>query len=168
MMMSASSLPAINASLNGISAVLLVSAWVMIKRRRVAPHAILMLSAFVTSAVFLACYLLYHALRVRAGIVVTRFPPSAWRPIYLAILISHSILAVLILPLIFGSLGLAYARRWRVHRRLSQWTFPLWLYVSVTGVVVYWMLYHLAPTIRSGARDVPGNAGPLSSQVGPW
>lgn len=146
-------LPAVNASLNGTSAVLLLAGWTMIRRGRVRAHATLMLGAFATSAVFLVFYLLYHTLRLRNGIGVTRFPASHWRPLYLAILATHSLLAVVILPLVFCSLGFAWTRRWTAHRRIGYFTFPLWMYVSVTGVVVYWMLYHLAPRVASGVAS---------------
>jgi uncharacterized membrane protein YozB (DUF420 family) len=141
-------LPRINASLNGASAALLVGALVMIKGRRVKAHATLMISAFLTSTVFLGCYLLFHTLKARHHEVITTYPPGAWKPWYLSLLISHSILAVVILPLIFASFWFAWRRRWSAHKRISSFTFALWLYVSVTGVVVYWMLYHLAPTLR--------------------
>jgi uncharacterized membrane protein YozB (DUF420 family) len=139
--------PEINATLNGASALLLIAAYVCIKRNRWRTHAALMIAAVATSAAFLACYLTYHAYRVRHGIGVTRFPTSAWKPIYLGILTSHTILAVVILPLIFATLFFAWRRRWPSHRRISVITLPLWLYVSITGVVVYWMLYRLAPTL---------------------
>lgn len=143
-------LPAINATLNGASAVLLVAAFVLIKRRRYTAHATLMISALVTSAAFLTCYLIYHGMKAKHGEGLTRFPASPWKPIYQIILLTHTILAVVILPLILGSVSFAWGRRWLAHRRISNFTFPLWLYVSVTGVVVYWMLYHLAPTLAHG------------------
>lgn len=139
--------PAINASLNGASAVFLLIAYVLIRARRYAAHATMMITALVTSIAFLACYLTYHALRVRQGITVTHFPEGTLRPFYLVLLGSHTILAVVILPLIAMTLWWATRRNWAMHRRISVWTFPLWLYVSVTGVLVYWMLYHVAPTL---------------------
>ena len=139
--------PALNASLNGASAVFLLIAYAFIKQRRFVAHATMMIAAFVTSTIFLVCYLTYHALRERQGIVVTSFPQSPLRPIYLAILISHSILAVVIVPMVLITLWRASRRSWPRHRALALWTFPLWLYVSVTGVVIYWMLYHVAPTL---------------------
>lgn len=137
--------PVINASLNGASAVFLLIAYGFIKARRYVAHATMMLAALVTSAAFLACYLTYHAMRIRQGITVTHFPQSTLRPYYLALLGSHTILAVVILPFIGVTLWWASRRKWRLHRMISVWTFPLWLYVSVTGVVIYWMLYHVAP-----------------------
>jgi uncharacterized membrane protein YozB (DUF420 family) len=140
--------PIINASLNGTSAVLLLLAFVFIKSRRYVAHGTTMILAVITSAVFLACYLTYHTLLVRRGIVLTHFPKSSLRPWYFALLGSHTILAFVILPLILITLWQAYRRNWVMHRRFSVWTLPLWFYVSVTGVAVYWMLYHVAPTLR--------------------
>jgi uncharacterized membrane protein YozB (DUF420 family) len=140
--------PAVNASLNGASAVFLLIAYGFIRARKYAAHAVMMIAALVTSAAFLACYLTYHALRVRQGIGVTRFPESPLRPYYYALLGSHSVLAVVILPLIAITVWRASRRKWALHRRISVWTFPLWLYVSITGVMVYWMLYHVAPTLQ--------------------
>ncbi|HXE52370.1 MAG TPA: DUF420 domain-containing protein, partial [Tepidisphaeraceae bacterium] len=107
-----------------------------------------MISALVMSCAFLACYVTYHYLRVRQGIGITRFPPGAVRPVYLVILTSHTILAMVILPMVLITLWHAARRQWARHRRISVWTFPLWLYVSITGVVIYWMLYVLAPSLR--------------------
>ena len=140
--------PLVNATLNGTSAVLLLAGYGFIKTRRYAAHATMMIAAFVTSTAFLACYLTYHYLRVQQGITVTHFPQSGLQPVYLTILISHTILAVVILPLILTTLWRAARRQWARHRRISVWTFPLWLYVSVTGVVIYWMLYHVAPALQ--------------------
>lgn len=140
--------PAVNATLNGASAVFLLAAFALIKARRYTAHATMMLAAVVTSTAFLACYLTYHWMRVRQGITVTHFPQSHLRPVYLTILISHTLLAVTILPLIAMTLFRAFRRQWFRHKRISSWTFPLWLYVSVTGVVIYWMLYHVAPGLR--------------------
>lgn len=139
--------PPLNASLNGASAVFLVIGYGFIKGRRFAAHATMMIAAFLTSTLFLACYLTYHYLRFRQKIFVTRFPPSPLRPLYFAILISHSILAAVIVPMVLITLWHATRRSWPRHRALALWTFPLWLYVSVTGVVIYWMLYHVAPTL---------------------
>jgi uncharacterized membrane protein YozB (DUF420 family) len=139
--------PVINASLNGASAVFLLIGYALIRARRYAAHATMMIAALLTSTAFLACYLTYHYLRVRQGITVTHFPEGTLRPFYLVLLGSHTILAVAILPLIAMTLWWATRRNWRMHRRISVWTFPLWLYVSVTGVMVYWMLYHVAPAL---------------------
>jgi uncharacterized membrane protein YozB (DUF420 family) len=140
--------PLLNATLNGASAVFLLAAYGLIKAKRFVAHASMMLAAVVTSTAFLACYLMYHWLRVKQGITVTRFPPSTLRPVYLTILTSHTILAIVILPMVAMTLFRAGRRQWLRHRQISVWTFPLWLYVSVTGVVIYWMLYHIAPGLR--------------------
>ena len=131
--------PVINATLNGTSAVLLVTAHRQIKLGRMAAHRALMLTAVLTSSLFLASYLYYHW---HVGSV--RFQGSGWsRPIYFSILISHTILAAAIVPLVIITLSRALRERFDRHRALARWTYPLWLYVSVTGVVIYFMLYHL-------------------------
>jgi uncharacterized membrane protein YozB (DUF420 family) len=140
--------PAINASLNALSALLLVTGYILVRARRYVAHATVMISALVTSAAFLACYLTYHAMRVRQHVVITTFPQGSVRPFYLAILLSHTVLAAVIVPLILTTVTLAALRKWTKHRALARWTFPLWLYVSVTGVVIYFMLYHLAPALQ--------------------
>jgi len=133
--------PTINATLNGISAVLLVTAHCMIKARRVAMHRALMLTALATSTLFLISYLYYHV-HVRS----VPFQGQGWsRPVYFSILISHIFLAALIVPLSIVTLSLALRERFDRHRAIARWTYPLWLYVSVTGVVIYLMLYHLFP-----------------------
>lgn len=131
--------PAINATLNGVSALLLVTAHSMIKRGRVAKHRALMLAAVATSTLFLISYLYYHA---HVGSV--RFQGHGWsRPVYFSILISHTILAAAIVPLVVITLTRALREQFDRHRAIARWTYPLWLYVSVTGVVIYFMLYHL-------------------------
>ena len=139
--------PVINASLNGLSGLLLLIGYALVKGRRYAAHAVVMISALFTSAAFLACYLTYHAIRVREHIVVTKFPEGPVRPFYLAILASHTTLAAVIVPMILVTVSFAALRKWTSHQKLARWTFPLWLYVSVTGVVIYFMLYHLAPSL---------------------
>lgn len=130
--------PAINATLNGTSAVLLITAHTMIKRGRVAAHRALMLTAVATSTLFLISYLYYHA---HVGSV--HFPGHGWwRRIYFTILISHTILAATIVPLVIITLTFALRDRFDRHRAIARWTYPIWVYVSVTGVVVYFMLYH--------------------------
>ncbi len=132
-------LPAINASLNASSAVLLTAGFLFIRRKNIAAHQACMTAAFWVSALFLTTYLTHHALHGS-----TRFTGSgAARTIYFAILISHTVLAVIILPLVLRTIFLARRCRIAEHRRLARWTLPLWLYVSVTGVVVYWMLYRM-------------------------
>lgn len=140
--------PVLNASLNFASAALLALGFVFVKRGDVRAHGWTMAAAVVTSTAFLACYLVYHALRARSGEVVTRFPESTWRPVYLAVLWTHTPLAVVMLPFIALTLWRAYRRQWAAHRRISVITLPIWFYVSVTGVIIYFMLYHLAPTLR--------------------
>jgi putative membrane protein len=130
-------LPAINASLNATSAVLLLIAYGLIRARRIEQHRRVMLAAFATSALFLVCYVIYHAqvgsVRfTRHGIV---------RPIYFAILITHVTLAFAVLPMAIVTLSRGLKARYAQHRRIARWTFPLWLYVSVTGVLVYVLLY---------------------------
>ena len=135
-------LPAVNATLNGLSAILLGAGYVCIKKKNIPAHRACMISAFVTSAIFLACYLTYHIFVHH----VTYFRNPAWfRPIYLAILATHTILAVVIVPLIFMTLSRALRQRFDRHKRIARWTWPLWMYVSVTGVVVYWLLYQKFP-----------------------
>ena len=131
--------PAINATLNGTSAVLLVTAHRMIKRGRMVVHRRLMLAAVGTSTLFLISYLYYHA---HVGSV--RFQGHGWsRPVYFSILISHTILAATIVPLVIITLTRALRGRFDRHRAIARWTYPIWLYVSVTGVVIYLMLYHI-------------------------
>jgi uncharacterized membrane protein YozB (DUF420 family) len=131
--------PTINATLNGTSAVLLIVAHSMIKRGRMAAHRALMLAAVCTSTLFLISYLYYHA---HVGSV--HFQGHGWsRPLYFSILISHTILAATIVPLVIITLTRALKERFDKHRAIARWTYPLWLYVSVTGVVIYLMLYHI-------------------------
>lgn len=137
-------LPTVNATLNATSAVLLLLAYVAIRGRRIETHRRLMLAAASTSTVFLVCYLVYHA---HVGSV--RFTGQGpVRTLYFSILITHTILAVVIVPMVLRTLYLGLRRRDPQHRRLARWTFPLWLYVSVTGVVIYLMLYRLYPRGR--------------------
>lgn len=131
--------PAINASLNGLSAILLLIAHRMIMRGKMLAHKRLMITALVTSSLFLACYLYYH---VHVGSVHFRGHGVA-RPVYFTILISHTILAASVLPLVIITLSRALKGNFERHRAIARWTYPIWLYVSVTGVVVYFMLYHL-------------------------
>jgi protein SCO1/2/putative membrane protein len=135
-----SQVPALNATLNATSAVLLAFGYVFIRRGRIRRHAGCMLAAVGVSAVFLASYLYYHYFQGH-----TRFPEVPLRPVYLTILFSHVILAVLVVPLVLGTLYRAARGQFDRHRRIARWTLPIWLYVSVTGVVVYVFLYHLFP-----------------------
>ncbi|MBI4227917.1 MAG: DUF420 domain-containing protein [Candidatus Omnitrophica bacterium] len=130
-------LPVVNASLNAASALLLLAGFGFIKAKRVAAHRAAMLAAFACSALFLISYLTYHA---QVGSV--RFPGHGpVRPIYFAILMTHTVLAAVIVPLALRTLWLAARNQFAAHRRIARVTLPLWLYVSVTGVVIYWMLY---------------------------
>src|SRR5437762_10205516 len=131
--------PIINATLNGTSAVLLVTAHSMIKRGRMTAHRALMLTAVVTSSLFLASYLYYH---YHVGSMHFQ-GRGLWRPLYFTILISHTTLAAAIVPLVIITLSRAFRERFDRHRAIARWTYPIWLYVSVTGVVIYFMLYHL-------------------------
>jgi putative membrane protein len=132
-------LPSINATLNGTSAVLLFVGYRALRQKRIAVHRIAMQSAFVTSTIFLICYL------TRVYLTGThRFPGTGWlKALYLAILFSHMVLAVVTVPLVLRTLYLARASRFVEHRKIAKFTFPVWMYVSVTGVIVYVMLYHL-------------------------
>lgn len=137
-------LPAVNAALNGTAAVLLVAGLAAIKAGARERHRALMISAFVVSVAFLACYLYYHF--VVSNGRPTRFNGGTWsRGAYLTLLLSHTVLAVVNLPLVLRTLWLAHRERFVAHRRIARWTFPIWLYVSVTGVLVYVVLYHLNP-----------------------
>jgi putative membrane protein len=145
--MSIYDLPAVNATLNGLSAILLGLGFYFIKRGRRTAHRNCMIAAFATSTLFLACYLTYHgylAWVLHRG--PTRFTnPPQWRPIYLTILLTHTLLAVVIVPLVFMTLNRARRQRFEAHRKIARWTWPLWMYVSVTGVVIYLMLYKIFP-----------------------
>jgi len=138
-MIEVAALPALNAALNSASALLLVAGYLLIRRRRVAAHKACMLGAFLVSALFLTSYLTYH---YQVGSV--RFTGTGWvRPLYFVILISHLILAAAILPLALITIYRALRGSFEKHRRIARWTLPIWLYVSVTGVIVYWMLYQI-------------------------
>lgn len=131
-------LPTFNAVLNGTSGLLLVIGYLLIRRRLVTGHAACMLSAVGVSALFLASYLYYHAYHG-----ATPFAGQGWtRPVYFGILLSHTILAIVVVPLVAITLYRAWRRRFDRHRRIARWTLPIWLYVSVTGVLVYLFLYH--------------------------
>ena len=138
-MVALSTWPLLNACLNGTSALLIGSGFVAIRRRRIAVHKACMLAACTTSVLFLVSYLLYHH-----QVGSTAFTgQGAIRVVYFTVLISHTILAVVIVPLVIMTVYRAWREQWPRHRRLARWTLPLWLYVSVTGVVIYIMLYQL-------------------------
>jgi putative membrane protein len=134
-----SDLPAINATLNLISAILLGIGYYFIRQRNIRAHKACMVSALTASTVFLTSYLVYH---YNVGNVL--FTKQGWiRPVYFFILITHVTLAVVILPLVLRTAYLAFRSRFDKHVRIARWTFPLWMYVSVTGVIVYCMLYQM-------------------------
>jgi uncharacterized membrane protein YozB (DUF420 family) len=134
-------LPALNATLNATSAVLLTAGWFFIKSRRIREHEFCMISAFVVSALFLISYVVYH---LQAGAKTKLFPGTgAVKYLYFSILIPHIVLAAVVLPLAIVTLRRGLRRDDVRHRRLARWTLPIWLFVSVTGVIVYVMLYQL-------------------------
>ena len=132
-------LPAVNATLNAISGLFLLTGYLLIRRRRINAHRNAMLGAFASSTLFLISYVVYHA---QAG--SRPFTgQGAIRYVYFAILISHVILAALILPMAISTLSRGLRGRYAEHKRIAKWTFPTWMYVSVTGVIVYLMLYQM-------------------------
>lgn len=137
-------LVSVNAALNGLATVLLVAGYVLIKRHREIAHRNVMLLAFAVSVGFLACYLYYH-LVVMQGQSTPFTQTGPVRYLYFVILISHIVLAATVPFLAAANIYLGLTDRRYRHRRLARWTFPIWLYVSVTGVLIYWMLYHLYP-----------------------
>lgn len=129
-------LPALNAFLNSLSTILILSGYTAIRKRKYKVHMRFMLTAFITSSLFLISYLVYHHY---AG--DTPFPGQGFiRPVYFTILISHIILSAFVVPLVLTSYFFAFSGKFKTHRKVSKWTFPIWLYVSVTGVVIYFML----------------------------
>lgn len=136
---SVSDLPALNALLNTASTILLVSGYAFIRRRRILPHKICMLSAVACSAAFLVSYITFH---IRMGVVhFTAHGPV--RPVYVTILFTHTILAAAIVPLVIVTLTFAFRARFSRHKAIAHWTLPLWLYVSITGVIIYFLLFRL-------------------------
>lgn len=145
--MSFSDLPAVNASLNGLSAILLTAGYIFIRQKNQQAHRNCMIAALCSSVLFLTCYLTYH-LTVKK---LTRFEDPHWfRPIYLTILITHTILAAVIVPMIIVTVSRALRARFDKHRRIARWTWPLWMYVSVTGVIIYFLLYQIFPQHPAG------------------
>jgi len=135
--MSIHDLPAVNASLNALSAVLLLTGYVLIRQRRIETHRKVMIAAFITSSIFLIFYVVYHA---QVGSV--RFTRQGFvRPLYYTILVTHVTLAAAVVPLALITLSRGLKARYARHRAIARWTFPIWLYVSVTGVLVYVLLY---------------------------
>jgi uncharacterized membrane protein YozB (DUF420 family) len=140
--MSLNDLPAVNACFNGMAAVFLTAGFIFIRRKNQIAHRNCMIAALTSSALFLAGYLTYHF--VVHGL--TKFQNPAWfRPIYLTLLLTHTVLAVVIVPLIAITLTRALRERFDAHRKIARWTWPLWMYVSVTGVVIYLLLYQIFP-----------------------
>lgn len=138
--MSASDLPTINAMLNGLASVFLLTGFVFIRQKKIPQHRAMMIAAFVTSGLFLISYVSYHL----SSHLITRFQGQGIaRTVYFAILISHSVLAVAVPPMAFVTLFRGLKMKVEKHRALARWTLPIWLYVSVTGVAVYFMLYHI-------------------------
>jgi putative membrane protein len=132
-------LPAVNATLNATAAVLLLWGYLLIRRKSIAAHRKVMLAAFATSSVFLCCYLVYH---FNVGSV--RFSRTGTiRTVYLSILATHTALAAAVPPLAIITLSRGLRERVDPHKRIARWALPVWLYVSVTGVIVYWMLYRM-------------------------
>jgi putative membrane protein len=131
-------LPAVNAILNSLSAALLCAGFVCIRRRNIPAHRACMLGAFVVSTLFLVCYVVYH---YHAG--SRPFTGQGWiRPVYFTLLISHIVLATAIVPLALTTIYRALSSQFDRHKRIARWTLPIWLYVSITGVIVYLLLYH--------------------------
>jgi len=140
-------LPAVNGGLNALSTIFLSAGYCFIRSKNIAAHRKCMVAAFTTSTLFLACYLTYH---IYIGMVLhrgpTKFADPAWfRPIYLGILLTHTVLAVVIVPMVFMTLSRAVKQRFELHRKIARWTWPLWMYVSVTGVIIYLLLYQIFP-----------------------
>jgi uncharacterized membrane protein YozB (DUF420 family) len=145
--MTPADLPVVNAGLNGLSAILLGAGLHFIRGKRQKAHRNCMLAAFGASVLFLASYLTYHiylARHLHRGPTVFR-EPAAFRPIYLGILLTHTGLAVVIVPLAILTLGYALGQRFDRHRRIARWTWPIWMYVSATGVLIYFLLYQIFP-----------------------
>lgn len=129
-------LPALNALLNSVSTILIISGYVAVRKRKFITHMKLMLTAFVSSSLFLISYLIYHNFTGH-----TPFPGQGWiRPVYFTILISHIILSAFVVPLVLTSYYFAFSGKFNTHKKVSRWTLPVWLYVSVTGVAIYFIL----------------------------
>jgi len=148
--MSFTDLPAVNACLNGLSTALLTVGWVFIKRGNKTAHRNCMVAALVTSTLFLVCYVYYHYQMKRIyGDAHTKFVDPAWfRPIYLTILFTHLVGAIAIVPLVIMTVSRAVRQKFDLHKKIARWTWPLWMYVSVTGVIIYLLLYQIFPQSR--------------------
>ena len=142
--MSVTDLPLLTSGLNATSAILLTIGWFQIRKQNKTAHRNCMIAAFVTSTLFLISYLYYHY-----HAKTTRFLEPQWfRPIYLTILLTHTVLAVVIVPMIFVTFIRAFREKWDRHKAIARWTLPIWLYVSVTGVLIYLILYQIFPQAR--------------------
>jgi putative membrane protein len=140
--MTISFLPTLNAILNATSAAFLIAGYLFIRRRNIAAHRASMVAAVTCSILFLISYLIYHY-----NVGATSFKGTGWaRPFYFAVLISHTILAATIVPFVIVTLRRAFRGQYARHLKVARWTLPMWLYVSVTGVIVYLMLYHIYPS----------------------
>ena len=145
--MSFTDLPLVNACLNGLSTVLLTVGFIFIKRGNKTAHRNCMITALATSTAFLVCYLTYHYKMKQAyGVAHTSFVDPAWfRPIYLTILFTHLLGAFVIVPLVLVTTTRAFKERFEAHKKIARWTWPIWMYVSVTGVLIYLFLYQIFP-----------------------
>ena len=143
-------LPLVNACLNTLCTVLLLLGWHFIRTGRRDAHRACMIAALCTSAAFLAGYLYYHfRMQQEHGAAHTKFVDPAWfRPIYLTILLTHLVGAIAIVPLVLMTVSRAFKERFEAHRVIARWTLPIWLYVSVTGVVIYLLLYQIFPQAK--------------------
>jgi uncharacterized membrane protein YozB (DUF420 family) len=145
--MSVTDLPAINACFNTLSTVMLTCGFIFIRKGRKIAHRNCMIAALCTSTLFLAGYLTYHY----AVPGVTRFvEPASFRPIYLGILLTHTVLAALVLPMVLATVFFAVRGKFEIHRKVARWTWPVWMYVSVTGVLIYLLLYQIFPQAGGG------------------
>jgi len=163
--MTVDQMPALNAVLNGLATIFLVLGYVYIRKENKGAHKKCMIAAFATSAIFLACYLWYHY--NSALHTVLRHPVPAVNYLYYFILITHIILAIAIVPMIFMTLNHAFRERFDKHQRIAKWTWPSWMYVSVTGVVVYLFLYVIFPDHTEKKLKISPQQTPSSEQSPP-
>ena len=145
--MNISDLPKINACLNSLAAVLLIAGYIFIKRQNQTAHRNCMIGALLSSTVFLVCYVYYHySMQKLHGEAHTRFLKPEWfRPIYLAVLFTHLVCAIAIVPLVLMTVSRAIKARFELHKKIARWTWPIWMYVSITGVLIYFLLYQIFP-----------------------
>jgi len=161
--MTVDQMPSLNAALNGLASVFLLLGYIFIRKDNKTAHKNCMIAAFVTSAVFLACYLWYHYNSEIHNALI--HPSSIVNTLYYFILITHIILAIVILPLIFITLNHALRERFDRHRKIARWTWPLWMYVSVTGVIVYLFLYVFFPEHTEKKRKDKSDAAPTEQNA---